>query len=253
MRQWYEKLFENYAKQYDRESFTKGTMGECDFIEKELNFTKSLRIIDIGCGTGRHAVELTKRGYDVTGIDLSEAQLKRAREKAAKENLEVEFLRYDARDLPFEKRFDVAIMLCEGAFPLMESDEMNFQILKNVTQALRDPAKFIFTTLNGLYKLFRFHTDALASSMQEEGAAISNSRFDLLTMREHSLLKYTDDDGNRQEVEVCERYYLPSEITWLLHSLGYRKIEIFGATLGAFSREEPLTPNHFEMLVVAEK
>ncbi len=82
MKKWYEKLFDNYGKQYDKESFAQGTIGECDFIEKELNYDKSLKIIDIGCGTGRHSIELTKRGYSVTGIDLSESQLKKAREKA---------------------------------------------------------------------------------------------------------------------------------------------------------------------------
>lgn len=128
--QWYEKLFENYADQYDREPFTHGTLGECDFIERELNYNKSLKIVDIGCGTGRHAIELAKRGYSVTGIDLSEAQLKKAREKAEQANVKVEFLRYDARNLPFENQFDAAIMICEGAFPLMETDEMNFEILK---------------------------------------------------------------------------------------------------------------------------
>ena len=137
MKQWYETLFENYAEGYDKEPFTQGTKGECDFIERELNFDKSLKIIDVGCGTGRHAIELSKRGYSVTGIDLSEAQLRRAREKAEKENLKVEFLRHDARCLPFEAQFDAAIMLCEGAFPLMETDEMNFEILRNVTKALK--------------------------------------------------------------------------------------------------------------------
>ncbi len=48
-----------------------GTRGEVDFIEKEINFDKTKRILDIGCGTGRHAIELAKRGYNVTGIDLS--------------------------------------------------------------------------------------------------------------------------------------------------------------------------------------
>jgi len=80
--QWYESLFENYGQKYDSEHFTRGTAGECDFIEKEINFDKSLKILDVGCGTGRHAIELTKRGYQVTGIDLSESQLKRAKEKA---------------------------------------------------------------------------------------------------------------------------------------------------------------------------
>ena len=70
---WYETLFENYAKTYDKESFTQGTAGECDFIELELNHNKSLKILDVGCGTGRHSIELTNRGYAVTGIDFSEA------------------------------------------------------------------------------------------------------------------------------------------------------------------------------------
>ncbi len=81
-KQWYETLFENYGRRYDEESFTQGTLGECDFIEKELNYDKSLRILDVGCGTGRHSVELASRGYLVTGVDLSETMLARAREKA---------------------------------------------------------------------------------------------------------------------------------------------------------------------------
>ncbi len=80
--QWYEKLFENYGQKYEQENFTTGTLGECDFIENELNFNKSLKILDVGCGTGRHSIELTRRGYSVTGIDLSESMLAFAREKA---------------------------------------------------------------------------------------------------------------------------------------------------------------------------
>ena len=55
MKQWYETLFENYGKKYDNENFTQGTIGECDFIEKEINYNKNIKILDIGCGTGRHA------------------------------------------------------------------------------------------------------------------------------------------------------------------------------------------------------
>lgn len=141
MKQWYEKLFESYAERYDQETFTQGTKGECDFIEEELGYDKSLKIIDIGCGTGRHAIELARRGYSVTGVDLSEAQLNRARKKAAKENLQVEFVRHDARHLPFESQYDVAIMLCDGAFPLMETDQKNFDILRSVTKALKAPGQ----------------------------------------------------------------------------------------------------------------
>jgi len=120
-----------------------------------LQFDKSLKILDVGYGTGRHAIELTKRGYSVTGIDLSESQLKRAKEKAKAANLCIDFKCQDARNLPFAGEFDVAIMLCEGGFSFMETDEMNYEILKNVTKSFKPQAKFIFTTLNGLLPLFQ--------------------------------------------------------------------------------------------------
>ena len=129
MKQWYEELFENYGKAYDNECFTQGTIGECDFVEKEIGYDRSLRILDIGCGTGRHTIELTKRGYNVVGVDLSDSQLERAREKASMDNLQIQFQKQDARNLPFIHEFDAAIMLCEGGFSLMETDEMNYQIL----------------------------------------------------------------------------------------------------------------------------
>ena len=107
MKQWYESLFENYAKTYEKESFTKGTIGECDFIEKEIGYNKDLKILDIGCGTGRHAIELAKRGYQVTGIDLSDSMLMRAQENAKREHVQVAFEKHDARRLPFISEFDV--------------------------------------------------------------------------------------------------------------------------------------------------
>jgi len=252
-KQWYEALFENYGQKYDSENFTKGTSGECDFIEKELDFNKSVKIIDVGCGTGRHSIELSKRGYSVTGIDLSESQLERAKEKALKENLRISFLKHDARKLPFDNQFDLAIMLCEGGFPLMETDEMNFEILKSVTKSLKPKSKFIFTTLNGLFPLFHSVTEFTKSTTEEGNATYQSLTFDLMTFRDHNITTFEDDSGKTMELDCNERYYVPCEISWLLKSLGFTKIEIFGAKLGAFSRADKLTTEDFEMLVIAEK
>ena len=251
-KQWYESLFENYAQQYDNENFTHGTVGECDFIEKEINFDKSLKILDVGCGTGRHAIELSKRGYQVTGIDLSESQLKRAKEKAEADNLVIDFQCYDARNLPFDGEFDVAIMMCEGGFSLMETDEMNFEILKNVTKALKPNAKFIFTTSNGLFPLYHSVDEFHASAAEEGNSLCTNNNFDLMTFRGNSIVEFEDDSGNKKTLDCNERYYVPCEITWLLKSLGYKTIDIFGARLGAFSRAHQLTAKDFEMLVIAD-
>jgi SAM-dependent methyltransferase len=253
MKQWYESLFENYAKKYDKECYVQGTVGECDFIEAEIGRDKSLKIIDIGCGTGRHSIELTKRGYTVTGVDLSESQLAGAREKAKAAGVTIDFRRHDARALPFENEFDLAIMLCEGGFSLMETDEMNFEILKNATKALKDKGKFIFTTLNGIFPLFHSVKEFYESAAKEGNSACKNSSFDLMTFRDHNTVTFEDDAGIKKELTCNERYYVPSELTWLLKTLGYERIDIFGAKLGAYSRNDKLTTDDFEMLVVAVK
>lgn len=183
---WYEELFENYARQYDRKGFTQGTLGECDFFEKELGHDRSLRILDVGCGTGRHCLEMARRGYDITGVDLSEAQLRRAREKAQEAGLEVPFLQGDARNLPFSKAFDGVIMICEGGFSLMETDEMNYEILRSVAKALKPRGQLIFTTLNGLYPLFHTLNQFYHDQVQEEGATYHSQGFDFLTLRDRT-------------------------------------------------------------------
>jgi len=251
MKQWYEELFENYAATYDRETFTQGTIGEVDFIEQEISFDKTKRILDLGCGTGRHAIELAKRGYEVIGVDLSVSQLKRAKEKAEKAGVKVDFFQKDARQLDFNQEFDLVIMICEGAFPLMETDEMNFQILQGASRALKKNGKFIFTTLNALFPLYHSVKDFLNENSGE--TTTDELTFDLMTFREQSITTIVDDSGNKKVLDCNERYYTPSEITWLLKSLGFKNIDIHGCKLGKFSREDNLTTDDFEMLVIAEQ
>jgi SAM-dependent methyltransferase len=251
MRRWYEELFSNYSKTYDSESFTAGTLGEVDFLEKEFGCDKTKSILDIGCGTGRHAIELAKRGYSITGIDLSANQLDRAALKAKEAGVSVRFLQLNACSLPFINEFDFAIMLCEGGFSLQETDELNFRILEGAERALRLPGKFVFSTLNALFPLYHNLKDFL--STEPSGVTTGNCTFDPMTFRDHSLIKVTDDDGNQKELETDERFYAPSEISWYLTSLGFKKSSIHGCHLGNFSRTHTLTTDDFEMLVIAEK
>ena len=252
MKQWYETLFENYGRQYDQESFTHGTLGECDFIEKEVGFNKKLSILDLGCGTGRHSIELTRRGYSVTGLDLSQSMLDQAKRKADQENLMVRFIQGDARHLPFQNEFDLVIMLCEGSFSLMETDEMNYQILQQARKAVKQGGKLIFTTLNGLFPISHSLAEFYKSHQQEGNSKDTQPTFDLMTFREHSTVEFTDDNGIQHSVPSTVRYYTPPEITWLLRSAGFETVEIFSAKLGAYSRNDSLTPNDFEMLVIAQ-
>jgi 2-polyprenyl-3-methyl-5-hydroxy-6-metoxy-1,4-benzoquinol methylase len=251
MKKWYEELFTDYAKTYDQEAFTKGTLQEVGFIEKEIRKDKRIRILDVGCGTGRHAIELARRGYAVTGLDLSPSQLERAGEKARAAGVSVAFIRKDARRFDFHGRFGLVIMLCEGGFSLMETDAMNFRILENCAKSLRKGGKLIFTTLNALYPL----VTSLKAILNEGavGTKTSAITFDVATLREHSVMEAVDDNGKKKTLRCSERFYVPSELTWMLTTLGFRKVEVFGGTIGKFSRKTKPSPNEFELLVVAEK
>ncbi len=253
MAQWYEELFADYARTYDGESFTQGTQGEVDFIEGELAGDRSKRILDVGCGTGRHAIELARRGYAVTGIDLSGSQLARAREKAREAGVSVEFLQRDARDFRFDTAFDLVLMICEGAFPLMETDEMNFAILRNASAALAEGGKLILTTLSALYPLYHSVKDFLAQGEAAGGTRTGELSFDLMSFREQATVTVRDDHGRERVIQSSERYYAPPEMSWLLRQAGFRGVGIYGCDLGAFSRDRALSTDDFEMLVVAGK
>ena len=135
----------------------------------------------------------------------------------------------------------------------METDEMNFQILQNAAKALKHNGKLIFTTLNGLFPLFHSVKDFLATEKKDGSATCKNCSFDLMTFRDHNITEFIDDSGNKKSLNCNERYYVPSEINWLLKSLNFKTMNIFGAKLGVFSRNDKLTTEDFEMLVIAEK
>jgi hypothetical protein len=151
----------------------------------------------------------------------------------------------------FVDEFDAAIMFCEGAFPLMETDEKNYAILRHAGAALRPGGKLLLTTLNALFPLFHSVKDFLDAG--KSGTAAGKLTFDLMAFREHTELTFADDSGQSHTIVSNERYYTPPEMRWLLQTAGFAQVDIFGSHIGQFSREHPLTAEDFEMLVVAEK
>ena len=133
----------------------------------------------------------------------------------------------------------------------METDEMNFRILQNAERSLKQGGKFIFTTLNALFPLH--HSVEDFTNADSTGIQTNQNTFDLLTFRYYSTVTLVDDSGREKTLNCDERYYAPSEITWLLESLGLRVIDIYGCGIGDFNRNNPLTSDNFEMLVIAQK
>ena len=93
-----------------------------------------MRVLDVGCGPGRHAHELARRGIVVHGIDISARFVELARRDAP---AGATFERLDARALPFDAEFDAVICLCQGAFGLMTADGEDGVVVAGMARALR--------------------------------------------------------------------------------------------------------------------
>ena len=117
---WFEELANHLGSAYLRYSFTKGTLQEVRALTDLLGLGPQSRVLDVGCGPGRHALALAAAGCSVTGIDISADFVALAEAEADRTGLadRVRFLRRDAVDLTGLGPFDAAISLCQGAFGL---------------------------------------------------------------------------------------------------------------------------------------
>ena len=238
----YEKFFDLHAPIYEQNEFTKNTVPEVDFLLEELELTPGASILDVGCGTGRHSIELAKRGYALTGIDLSAPMLAQAAEAAKDSGVHVEWVQADATSFSFPKQFDVAICLCEGSFGLLGSEDDPIAhpsaILRNVCRSLKPQAKAVFTVLNGYAMIRRYQQ----KDVEEE-------RFDPATMVEVS------DHAPREglpAVRLRERAFVPTELFVLFQLAGLSILSIWGGTAGNWGRI-PIDLDEIEIMIVARK
>lgn len=150
-KQWFETWFnhpfylELYAHRNDADA-----QKLLDLIFPCLNLTTSSRILDLGCGNGRHSIQMTKRGYHVTGLDLSPHLLSIARKDAAKQDLTINFIESDMRYFKLFPPFD-AVFNCFTSFGFFEDDRENFSVWRNVSEHLNPGGYFIFDYLNEAY------------------------------------------------------------------------------------------------------
>ncbi|MBP7828363.1 MAG: methyltransferase domain-containing protein [Kiritimatiellae bacterium] len=232
-------FFNGHAPLYDGNCFTQNTPYEVQFLVRELGLKPGMSILDLGCGTGRHAVELARLGFRVTGVDLSAGMLAQARAKAAAAGVDATWIQEDATRFSAGESFDAAICLCEGAFGLLGAgDDALAQpaaILRNVAAALKPGAPCLFTVLNG-YRMARRHR-------QED---VASGEFDPLSLTE------TTDCTTGDKAAMRERGFVPTELGLLFGAAGLTVDHIWGGTAGAWNKG-PVQLDEMELMVVAHK
>ncbi|WP_151736860.1 class I SAM-dependent methyltransferase ['Paenibacillus yunnanensis' Narsing Rao et al. 2020] len=243
MNQW-EAFFDQHAPHYMNNGFTKNTLAEVDFVLEELGLSPGGSILDIGCGTGRHSIELAKRGYRVTGVDLSAGMLEEARKAAAEARIQVEWVQCDAVKYMAGSAFDAVICLCEGAFGLVgrgeEPLEHDMAILQRISDALKPGGRLLLTTLNAYMRL--------RTLTQED---VDSGRFNPVTMVEHYLDVWDLPEGKKL-VEVKERRYLPYELIRMFAETGLTAEQIWGGTAGQWKRDN-IALDQIEIMISAVK
>lgn len=132
---WFGPIARFLGPAYLRNAFTKGTEQEVEFLWDALGLAPGQRVLDVGCGPGRHSLTLARRGIAVTGVDASEEFIALARQSASDEGLTAQFDVLDVRDLSFDGDFDAAICLCQGGFGLLGGrDEID--VFGRITRAV---------------------------------------------------------------------------------------------------------------------
>ena len=235
------RYFQAAAGTYDDEVFTGATEDEVRELSALLELRPGQRLLDLGCGTGRHAVPLAGRGLAVTGVDLSPAMLQRARARADDAGVEVELIEADARDLPHGLGpYDAVICLCEGAFCLVPDDAEPLvhdrAILASIHDLLLPGGRLVLTGLNAGRLLAAWHRGEPTGEL------------DLLTLTETSV--YELSDGTR--IELREHYHLPDGLRTLAESVGFEVTAIRAGGAGDWRRAAP-TVDDYELLLVARK
>lgn len=238
------EFFDAHAPHYLRNPFTRYTLAEVRFLTELFGLAPGAAILDMGCGTGRHAVELARLGYRITGVDLSEGMLEQARLAAKSAGVEVELVCADATAWRREGAFDAAICLCEGGFGLIgpeeDAEQHDYALLENVARSLKPGAPFVLTGLNG-YQIIR--------QMKDEN--VVQGSFDPATMIAHYRDEWDLPEG-RREVNIRERLFIPPEVVAMLTRAGFEVRNVWGGTAGEWG-ERPVKLDEIEVMYVCRK
>jgi SAM-dependent methyltransferase len=235
---WFEPVADHLGGAYLRYSFTKGTEQEVGFLVDVLGLAPGMRLLDVGCGPGRHAHALARQGLEVVGIDISQRFIDLATQGAPPG---AAFHRADARALTFDGEFDAAISLCQGAFGLTGGPgaplDGDGAVLDGMARALRPGGRLAVSAFSAYFQV-RY--------LEQHDA------FDADAGVNHERTEVRDEAGEGAEVDLWTTCFTPRELRLLAASVGLEVEHIWSVTPGAYARDAP-TVDRPELLLVANR
>ncbi|MCX7619916.1 MAG: class I SAM-dependent methyltransferase [Acidimicrobiales bacterium] len=238
---WFEPIADHLGSAYLRYSFTRGTEQEVRFLVDAMGLQPGDRVLDVGCGPGRHAHALGRLGIEVVGVDIAERFIALARQGAP---TGVTFVRGDARNLDFEGEFDAAISLCQGAFglsggPASAPDRLDpdLPVLQGMARAIRPGGRVAFSAFSAYFQVrYLEETDEF-----DADRGVNRERTTVL-----------DEQQNPLETELWTSCFTPRELRFLVAVAGLSLDAIFSVTPGRYAANPP-DLDHPEFLVLASR
>lgn len=232
---FFDEVAERLGGAYLRYNFTKGTQQEVAFLIELLDLAPGARVLDVGCGPGRHAVALAAAGYAVTGIDVSAKFLDIAAQRARDAKVVAAFFEVDARRMPFDDEFDGVISLCQGAFGLMGQDDG--LVLRRIVEATRPGGCVVLTAFSALYEARHQRPEA---SFDADAGVV------------HELATIADEAGAEHAVDLWTSVYTARELRLLALGTGLVPEHVWSVEPGNYARRR-VDLDHPELMLVARK
>jgi len=240
---WFETVADHLGAAYLRYSFTKGTEQEVAFLVDVLDLGPGARVLDVGCGPGRHAHALGRRGIEVVGVDISRRFVELARSGAPPG---VRFERADARELAFDAEFDAALSLCQGAFGLVGAGP------GTGSAAAVDPDGVVLAGMARAVRPGGVVAVSAFSSYFQVGYLEDADTFDADRGVNHELTSVRNEAGEERPVDLWTSCFTPRELRLLAVGAGLQVEHLWSVTPGAYHRDPPRLDRP-EFLLVARR
>jgi SAM-dependent methyltransferase len=232
---FYERLAEIVGPTYLRYSFTRSTEPEVSFLVEVLGLASGDRLLDVGCGPGRHSHALAGRGMQVVGVDLAQRFVDVARGDAPDR---ASFVRGDARHLPVAPAsMDAVVCLCQGGFGLLGGGEDEATAISAMAGALRVGGRLALSAVSA-YFVLRF--------LEE------HDTFDADYGVNHEVATVRDEAGAHVEIDLWTTCFTPRELRLLCARAGLDVMHLWSVGPGQYARRPP-DLDHPEWLVVAQR
>ena len=222
------------------------TQAEAEFVIESMGLQPGAQVLDVGCGYGRHAMELAARGYHIVGLDMSTPLLVRGGEEAHRRNLTINFVRGDMREIDFDSQFDGAYCLFStfGYF----DDETNKKTIANIARALKPGGRVLIEILNRDYIIADLPTRVW---WEGDGCVVLEEvELNYFSSRIQVNRSVVFDDGRQLEQEISVRAYSLHEVGKLMHAAGFRVLEVSG---GYHTRSRFFGNQSRHIIVLAER